>query len=78
MDTAKFLKSSANALMVMTLVKRVADDLAREVRRDVGSVARGVNHQIRQSPYQAAGGAAVVGILVGALLARSSRRGTYN
>jgi cation transporter-like permease len=64
MSVATLLKYSANILMGAALVKRIAADMAAEVRRDVGSL---------RSPYPIAGAATVMGIVAGILLARHRR-----
>jgi hypothetical protein len=63
LDMAKVLKGSANVFMAGVLVRRVAQDLTSEVRRDVV-----------RSPYGAAGAATVLGVMAGVFFARRHRR----
>jgi len=61
MDMARLLKNSANGVMVISLVKLLAGDLAAE---------------LRNSPYPTAGMAAILGAVTGFALARRRSRRT--
>jgi hypothetical protein len=60
---ARLLKGASNVFMAGVLVRRVARDLAVEVRNDAA-----------RSPYGAAGAATLLGVMAGALLMKQHRR----
>jgi hypothetical protein len=60
---ASLLKGTANLLMAGILVRRVAQDLAVEVRSDAA-----------RSPYAAAGAATLIGVMAGVLIAKRYRK----
>ncbi len=68
MNMAVFLKSSANLLMGLSLVKVLARDLGTEVRHDAAELSERTQALIRRSRYRAIGSAAVLGLLAGILL----------
>jgi hypothetical protein len=75
MDMATFLRTGANFLVGVSIVKWLAADLNAEIRHDSASLRERANWLIRKSPYRAAGLAAAVGALTGIALARR-RTGT--
>jgi ElaB/YqjD/DUF883 family membrane-anchored ribosome-binding protein len=70
MDMATFLKSAANVLAGLSLVKWLSADLKAEIRHDSATLREKANWLVRKSPYRAAGLAAATGALTGMALAR--------
>jgi ElaB/YqjD/DUF883 family membrane-anchored ribosome-binding protein len=73
MSMATLLKSAANLLMGLSLVKLVAGDLGAEFRHDAVGLGKKTEGLIRRSPYRAAGSAAALGFLAGILLSQRNR-----
>jgi hypothetical protein len=69
MDMATFLKTTANLLVGLSVVKLLSADLGAEIRRDSASLRERVTGLVRKSPYRAAGLAAAAGAVTGMALA---------
>jgi ElaB/YqjD/DUF883 family membrane-anchored ribosome-binding protein len=75
MDMATLLKSAANVLVGVSIVKLLSADLKAEIRHDSASLRERTNWLIQKSPYSAAAFAAALGVLTGLVLApRRSHR----
>jgi ElaB/YqjD/DUF883 family membrane-anchored ribosome-binding protein len=68
MDTARFLKHSANLLIGLRLMRAVAGDLRNELRQDSHKARQSAEMLVRRAPYGAAGAAALLGLLTGVLI----------
>jgi hypothetical protein len=68
MDMATFLKSAANVLVGVGLVKLLTADLKAEIRHDSASLRDKAKGLVQKSPYHAAGLAAVAAALTGFVL----------
>jgi len=69
MDLATFLKTTANLMVGLSLVKLLSTDLAAEIRHDGASLRDKATWLVRKSPYRAAGIAAAAGAVTGMALA---------
>ena len=76
MDMATFLKSTANFVVGVSVVKWLAADLSAEIRHDGASVREKTKWLVQRSPYRAAGLAAAAGALTGIVLAQRRRHRT--
>jgi ElaB/YqjD/DUF883 family membrane-anchored ribosome-binding protein len=74
MDLGTLLKSVANVLVGVSIVKLLGADLKAEIRHDGASMRERTNRLIQNSPYGAAAFAAAVGVLTGIAVARGSHR----
>ncbi len=69
MDMATLLKSTANVVVGVSLLKLLSTDLKAEIRQDSASLRDKANRLVQKSPYRAAGLAAATGALAGMVLA---------
>jgi ElaB/YqjD/DUF883 family membrane-anchored ribosome-binding protein len=69
-DMATFLKSAANVLVGVSLIRLLSADFKTEIRHDSAVLREKANGLVQKSPYRAAGLAAATGALTGMVLAR--------
>ena len=62
---ATLLRSAANILMGLNLVKLLAGDVGAEIRHDAAVVGEKTQALVRRSSYRAIGSAAALGLLAG-------------
>jgi len=74
MNMATFLKSTANVLMGVSLVKLLAGDLGAEIRHDAAVVGERTRALVQRSRYRAIGSAAALGLLAGIFLGQRRHR----
>jgi ElaB/YqjD/DUF883 family membrane-anchored ribosome-binding protein len=68
MNMAGWLKGSANLFAGLCLMRAVAGDLRNELRRDSLKARENAEILVRRVPYRAAGVAALLGLLTGAVI----------
>jgi len=74
MNMATLLKSTANVLMGLSLVRLLARDLGAEIRHDAAAVGERTQALIQRSRYRAIGSAAALGLVAGILLGQRGHR----
>jgi ElaB/YqjD/DUF883 family membrane-anchored ribosome-binding protein len=74
MNMATLLRSTANVLMGLNLVKLLAGDVGAEIRHDATVVGERTQALIQRSRYRAIGSAAALGLLAGMFLGRRRQR----
>jgi ElaB/YqjD/DUF883 family membrane-anchored ribosome-binding protein len=70
MDMATLLKTTANFVVGLGVVKLLSADLKAEIRHDSASFRAAANRLVQNSPYRAASLAAAAGALTGIVLAQ--------
>jgi ElaB/YqjD/DUF883 family membrane-anchored ribosome-binding protein len=71
---ATFLRSAANILMGLNLVKLLAGDVGAELRHDVAVAGEKTQALVQRSSYRAIGSAAALGLLAGIVLGHRRHR----
>jgi hypothetical protein len=68
MDMAKFLKTTANTLVALNIVRLLVRDMAVEVRGDAMAIRSHAIAAVERRPYRAAGAATAAGLALGLML----------